>query len=624
MDGNMVKGDDGSQRRVSVDLLKEGYHLQLLGHLDLCVIFILLLRQELKIYNLESVTSLKRLVLRRYSAVHNGSNHVTPQTLHEDNGITADIMSLKWNVAIKHVLHRLRKDFGYPKGEDTLQEFVEWKLTEEDYEYCSSCLKREAIGLRCLLRRCICKAGLVSSVSSDKELHYDDGSNRNSKNAVHAEGTSGDNGETSRQFCTSDAAENTANGRKIPLRHSNHINSKQGRHYMTQSSQTYKITDCGKCKKEPRSTRVVAVISPFTYNPSDKHHKGSKKSMKRSARQLDEKHMDLNWESNVELYTKDTFPLESYLGAVDKYGKEVENNGTDNVSINVADRIVELVMEVLSTKNNVIKDKDANELAIAILSCLHHQEMGCISNEEASNDDKKGMEEPMPSSGHSNEDSHNASKERRRHSEYPAFYKKVEYKLITEDIDAIKRVNQLAPFPTMYWLTDRNLVSQISSLEGKGEIARMQDVIDSCIREYERHGSQEARDLLEKLIKDNLSYICRRFELVHPEILRLLYTVLVNSTFFTCFHDSKYSHDKGFYITLSYGPSEDGSGARWKPNPDLAKSTAIMNTIRSYGIGGNKSFVHIKCLHTNLAFALAEGSTLGNMVFTTLGYPIPH
>ncbi|KAK1933064.1 hypothetical protein X943_002022 [Babesia divergens] len=622
----MPREDTRNNCCLGVDALKEELHIRLLSRLDLCVIFLLLLRKELRLYNIRSVETLKSLLRNKY-ALPPRSCSEGRQTLDPD---VYDIVQngariLRWNPAIKHILRKFTKQLGYNDHRDTIAECSIWKLSESDYEYCSTCLKREAVGLKCLLRRCVCKTRDVSWRKSIQGRNNTSDGNDDLEKVKDTQATQRhDDGSTTNK---TDAHNGLSPLSSIAINGSSTLESSHSsdtrHHYrsMPPGEHNYDVTACETCSADLNAARVVAVISPFIFKEDKPPSKGAIRSMKRSLRDISNGEAgELGWAKNVELYTKHATPLQSYLGSCSNDPDLVMNKDDTETSINMADRIFDLVETLLSTEH-VTSDvkRKPNELVLAISHLLESGECVCadllahyreIEGETLGAGIVSGQV-TNANNCHTSEDVHSGSVS-------GALYSDVESALMHEHSHLIHQVNQLVPFPTMYWLTDPALVTQVSALEGNGEITRMQDIINNNMRAFQNEGSLEARQLLEKLIMDNLAYICRRFELVQPAIIGLLYTILVNSIYFERFYSHKHAGNRNFYLTLSDPPIDRPSEPRKRGHIDLAKATAIMNTIRAYGIGGNKSFVHIKCLHTNLAFALAEGSTIGNMVFNAL------
>ena len=108
------------------------------------------------------------------------------------------------------------------------------------------------------------------------------------------------------------------------------------------------------------------------------------------------------------------------------------------------------------------------------------------------------------------------------------------------------------PFPTMYWLVDKQLNYRIDRLEASGLISRMQQIID-------------ADDSLKgAMVNDHRDFICQRDIHMSKSVKQRLI-------------------DKGYYEPLQLR-----------------------------GIGGIANFSRIRCLHTYYASHLVNQNTIGN------------
>ncbi|ORM41952.1 uncharacterized protein BXIN_0546 [Babesia sp. Xinjiang] len=563
-----------------IELLKQSLHIQLLTHFDLSITFILLLRGELDLYEKRSANTLLSKFSRRWpNIVITASDDATAS-----EELQAVARKLNWNIAIKQITTRLRQKLGI---RDRPINLMEHKLDDSwgnDYEYCTSCLGREATGMRCLLRRCLCKAR--PSPETDSAITDSNTDLDNLKDATDRVNDQS-NGSNSGNVLQDD------HGMEPGIDSCARLIETATREMPPNLSQdfNYDTLSCQTCSKEPDATRVVAVISPFVLKNDTKSPKSSRRSIKRSLRAMGNGNASgIDHNENVELYASHQFPLHTYL----KGDLDEGSYGSISESENIVGHIFDLVGLILDTRDtNAIEPPNVAYVLVRILSSK-------VAGPS------KGAEEPSCAVGTNSEEPNELDS---------MFDNEVAEMLMKKYELLVNKINRLVPFPTTYWLTDPQLVAQVSALEGAGAISKLQKVIDDSIQEYERDELSSA-GLGEQLIKDNLAYICSRLELVHPAILTTLYNMMVNSTCFTQFYDGNGTPNS--YISLTPPNGRAHSGTSRQKQVELARAMTIANTPRVYGIGGSRSFVHIKCLHTNLAFALVEGATIGNMVFKSI------
>ncbi|CDR97026.1 hypothetical protein, conserved [Babesia bigemina] len=664
-------------RRYSVESLKESLHAELLSHIDLSVVFLLLLRGELFLYEPKSVKTLSSLLARwrglgeqkacggTPACEGTAATHVTTgdgaadNTDNRDNGDSGSF-DLSWSPNINRILHRVRQRFHCPRRRGT-SECSAMTLSESDYEYCSSCIGREAVGMLSMPPRCVCKVrqgsehkyhrkradtGGVPSTADHESSIVKNGNSITPDTAKgdiitgvnvgadirqpgenHTEAMADGNGTDAATATVDDAGrDGEASAKPTGIDKGSASLVSAARRLVANAklggpaTSNYDHSGCVTCSSGGTSAKVVAVISPFVVKGVKKPGKNSRRSIKRSSRSAGcGVGVELDYHGNVEMYTSHNFPLNSFFEA-DVSGKYSVHQPvvTDSGEApnTVADAIFDVVEAILCPDTDAAPtfSKNANIVAHMLHQKLAETYAGESSPSHPDDAEPNGAGESGAMLGR-------ASRELMDLSEQGAFTSDVESKLLKEQGDLVGKVGSLVPFPTTYWLTDPELVAQVSALEGGGAIMHLQREIDMHAHAYEREGVPESGIFVRRLILDNLAYICQRFALLHPVILTALYTMLVNSVLFSRFYDSDYGSEdavRSSYISLSSTPNGQPAESRPKNRSSLEKALAIVNTPRVYGIGGSRSFVHIKCLHTNLAFELAEGCALGSLVFEAL------
>ncbi|GIX60787.1 rhoptry protein RHOP148, putative [Babesia caballi] len=607
----------------NVNTLKELLQSAFLSHFDLCVIFLLLLRGELDLYDSQSARALLSLLVSRWPTIADNlkaavsasdvvdgcdPNAVTGVDNSGDStndGFNSDVAKPGWKVSMRSFLKRLRLKFGGFGDRTSVCESQPLELSKADYEYCSSCLGREASGVVHLLRRCVCNA--KSAAETNLPCHS------SILNVIGEDGIAVSGAPSSGENCNSETAADKAAVLSTNVDESCARLVEAARNTVHHASRNvlaynYRTGGCATCSKCAQSDRVVAVISPFVMREGTTYAKGSRRSIKRSIRSASGELPDIDYPRNVELYTSHEYPLHSYLvGGSDPSYEHVDGSAADGESSEkMANSIYDIVEAILSPVKGTVSDSPREAYVLARL----------ISSKVA-NDGYSGDTSDSSPCGDSTENISGIAP--------LEFCKEVESKLLEAHGGIFDKFNELVPFPTTYWLTDPGLLAQVSALEGSGAITRLQEVIDEHIRAYEQGQSEESAFFLKQLISDNLGYICSRFELVHPSIMRALYTLIVNSKYFSQFYsgDAKATDAaRSSYIFMLPPPGAPNINPRCKGQPPvrraLSKALAIANTLRAYGVGGSRSFVHIKCLHTHIAFALAECSTVGGWVISAL------
>ncbi|KJP87958.1 hypothetical protein AK88_02392 [Plasmodium fragile] len=167
----------------------------------------------------------------------------------------------------------------------------------------------------------------------------------------------------------------------------------------------------------------------------------------------------------------------------------------------------------------------------------------------------------------------------------------------------------IRPFPTVYWLINKNMCGYISHLEKMNIIKKIEYFIN-CKKE------EEFRLLRYYLIYDHLKYIIIRLRHIHKRILRFFYNLFLNSLNFK----KQFTPDEGNdSISSIYTSSFDFSPHILNKfthtyQIDSQVITEILrkiNTLRVKGIGGISNFLTVKCIHLYFASHLSYPNTIG-------------
>ncbi|MCA8956685.1 MAG: DUF501 domain-containing protein [Planctomycetes bacterium] len=119
--------------------------------------------------------------------------------------------------------------------------------------------------------------------------------------------------------------------------------------------------------------------------------------------------------------------------------------------------------------------------------------------------------------------------------------------------------DRLVPFPTLYWLTCRQLVRAVSRLEMRGLIAELEQELAAD------------PELLRQLAEDHRDYARSRWELLAPE------------------------------------------------DREAARAAGLTDDLQQRGIGGLVKWNTVKCLHLHVAHHLAAHNALGALVCARFG-----
>ncbi|SCO73422.1 rhoptry protein RHOP148, putative [Plasmodium vivax] len=188
----------------------------------------------------------------------------------------------------------------------------------------------------------------------------------------------------------------------------------------------------------------------------------------------------------------------------------------------------------------------------------------------------------------------------------PKYKSKAKYK--SEIQNEITLLKCIRPFPTVYWLINKNMCGYISHLE-KMNIIKNIEYFVNCKKE-------EFRLLRYYLIYDHLKYITIRLRHINKRIFRFFYNLFLNSHNFK----KQFSSDESSQcISSIYTNSFDFSPHVLTEfmrtyQIDSQVITEILrkiNTLRVKGIGGISNFLTVKCIHLYFASHLSYPNTIG-------------
>nr|PVC51851.1 hypothetical protein MACL_00001238 [Theileria orientalis] len=334
--------------------------------------------------------------------------------------------------------------------------------------------------------------------------------------------------------------------------------------------------ECTKCLKSEDRYSLVGVVVPFVLSKHREYeyeHPDVQKKRKIS------ENMDKDYRSyefNQKLYSSSSkYPMENIIGGSEKWYER-----RDSQSGHLSDLVFELVSIMLEENGDSVVSEELYSLASIIKSNITDENLDDYSKGGC---DDNGM-----------------------------FDADVMSKLVEEYGTTLEKMVKFKPFPTTYWLTDKNLITRVSKLESDGMIKVIQSIMDEQIKEYNNQGKGgKSEEFVRNIIEDNLSYLVRRYQLTHPVLIEVLYNMIFNSNVFRTVME-----EEGLNRKMQYVRMDEGGGKRSKKeqNHILFKGLAILNTLRIHGIAGSKDFLHIKCLHTNLAYEISEGSYIGSLV----------
>ncbi|SCM22883.1 rhoptry protein RHOP148, putative [Plasmodium chabaudi adami] len=182
----------------------------------------------------------------------------------------------------------------------------------------------------------------------------------------------------------------------------------------------------------------------------------------------------------------------------------------------------------------------------------------------------------------------------------------------TEIENEIILLKHIRPFPTIYWLVNKNICGYISHLEKVNIIKNIENLINQ---------KNEKFNLLRHfLIYDHLKYIVIRLRHINKKILLFFYMFFLNSDIFLKqYQDNKNIEDItiGTYINPFQIQPDILNIFLQTYKIDTNTISEILrkiNTLRIKGIGGILNFLTLKCLHLYFASHLSYPNTVGHIL----------
>ncbi|UVC54652.1 hypothetical protein MACJ_003621 [Theileria orientalis] len=337
------------------------------------------------------------------------------------------------------------------------------------------------------------------------------------------------------------------------------------------------VFECTKCLNSGVKYSLVGVVVPFVLS-NHREYEYERFDVQKKRKTSENMGKDYRpFELNQTLYSSTSkYPLQHLIGGSDRW----YDGRSENKSGHISDLLFKIVILILEQKGEFVISEEMYSLASII--------KGNISYECLEDYSKDGP------------------------SECCIFDTDTISILVDEYGKILEQVVKFKPFPTTYWLIDKNLITRVSKLESDGLIKVIQNIIDEQIKQYDNQGEGgNNEEFVRKIIEDNLSYLIRRYKLTHPALIELLYNIIFNSNLFTTTTEEGELNRRMRYIRLD---ETVGKRNKTQQNNILFKGLSILNTLRIHGIAGSKDFLHIKCLHTNLAYEISEGSYIGSLV----------
>ncbi|CAA9988878.1 rhoptry protein, putative [Plasmodium knowlesi strain H] len=182
-------------------------------------------------------------------------------------------------------------------------------------------------------------------------------------------------------------------------------------------------------------------------------------------------------------------------------------------------------------------------------------------------------------------------------------------KYASEIQNEITLLKCIRPFPTVYWLINKNMCGYISHLE-KMNIIKNIEFFVNCKKE-------EFRLLRYYLIYDHLKYIIIRLRHVHKRILRFFYNLFLNSFNFKkqfTQHENNHCCISSIYTnSFDFSPHVLSKFIHTYQIDSQVINEIFrkINTLRVKGIGGISNFLTVKCIHLYFASHLSYPNTIG-------------
>ncbi|CRH00694.1 rhoptry protein, putative [Plasmodium relictum] len=180
-----------------------------------------------------------------------------------------------------------------------------------------------------------------------------------------------------------------------------------------------------------------------------------------------------------------------------------------------------------------------------------------------------------------------------------------------ENYENFKKMNEneiillkcIRPFPTIYWLINKNVCAYISHLEKINIIKNIEKFIN--------HRNDEFNLLRYYLIYDHLKYIVIRLRHINKRILIFFYNFFVNSDNFLNQYASK-DIMKSYNNSFEVKPVANEYFKKYQTNSNVVSEILRkINTLRIKGIGGISNFLTLKCIHLHFASHLSYPNTIG-------------
>ncbi|EAN32704.1 hypothetical protein TpMuguga_02g00421 [Theileria parva strain Muguga] len=537
--------------------LKTRLHFQFIRYLDLFIIFWLILEKRLVIHDSQSYFTLWHLL-----------NSVTTLTIEPEDvrkGGGTNHEPADWSLMIHRFIESVRQDFGIYHTFSAINcMFIIPKtltLTFTDFDYCNTAIKREPFGL-------------ISAIHIHNTIH-----NTNSCNSVNSGNKV-------------NSVNKVNSGNKVNSVHK--VNSVD----MSKSLLDWVNNRVDYESRVESKSPMLGIISPFLLNTRE--HNRFKPVKTAGTDEGDKK-----WAYNINQLYPLRYPLDALFPS-----KHVVKSYNYSYSLRISLRLYDLVLTIFGKP----MPSPFLEPLAAIL--------------------KYNLDELFYGTG----ECPDKVKLHRRAYEH-----------------TLEKASALKPFPTIYWLMNKDLIARVSELEEKGLIKEIESTITSLFQQFHNSpnhnnehnmsenenspndnngvhksennnsvedktennnsvedksefGRLDVEKLAEMLILDNILYAFRRFQFTHPSIIEAFYSYFVNSPYFTLFQTSK-PQDYEIYINFT-----NTRLFKLLTTGDLAKGIAVVNTLRRHGIGGSQDFLHIKCLHTHLAYDLIETSIIGSLI----------
>ncbi|SBT79491.1 rhoptry protein RHOP148, putative [Plasmodium malariae] len=169
----------------------------------------------------------------------------------------------------------------------------------------------------------------------------------------------------------------------------------------------------------------------------------------------------------------------------------------------------------------------------------------------------------------------------------------------------------IRPFPTIYWLINKNICGYISHLEKVNIIKNIENFIN--------RKSEDFNLLRYYLIYDHLKYIVIRLRHINKKILIFFYNIFLNTDNFLRQYTNNTNDEETHIINSTYNNSFELNPiilnvCLQKYNINLHVVLEILrkiNTLRIKGIGGISNFLTLKCMHLYFASHLSYPNTIG-------------